>query len=69
MLKRRKQNVKRERSQGLRLQRGSGGLGAGKRIGSRLKTLQSASARRDREEKKGGLSVDKHFASFAAGKL
>lgn len=44
--------MKRERGQGLRLQRGSGGLGARKRIGGGLKTLKNPSAKR--EEKGGG---------------
>lgn len=35
-----------DRGQGLRLERGSGELGARKRIGGELKTLNSPSARR-----------------------
>lgn len=46
-----RENKRQERGQGLRLQRGSGELGTGKRIDGELKTLRSLSAGRKAEEK------------------
>lgn len=50
--------------QGLRLQRGSGGLGARKRIGGGPKTLKNPWAKRREKEEEGQRLEDKHLACF-----
>lgn len=57
--------MKRERGQGLRLERGSGGLGARKRIDGGLKTPKSQFSQEERKRRKRAhLLVNKYLACF-----